>query len=87
MRFLEENFGRLPEENAVNDVKEIAETVIEYMGTNTEIKYTGGDRGWPGDVPRFDYDTSRIRSLGWVPTFGSTEAVSHSVKRIKDNGF
>ena len=24
-----------------------------------------GDRGWPGDVPKFSYDTSKLRELGW----------------------
>ena len=69
-------------------VREMAEIVVANSANpKATLAFTGGDRGWPGDVPRFDYDTSRIRSLGWVPTFGSTEAVIHSVKRIKDNGF
>jgi UDP-glucose 4-epimerase len=69
-------------------VREMAEIVVANSANpEAALAFTGGDRGWPGDVPRFDYDTSRIRSLGWVPTFGSTEAVTHSVKRIKDNGF
>jgi UDP-glucose 4-epimerase len=69
-------------------VREMAEIVVANSSNpKAALAFTGGDRGWPGDVPRFDYDTSRIRSLGWVPTFGSTEAVIHSVKRIKDNGF
>ena len=29
------------------------------------FKYTGGQRGWPGDVPKFEYDTSKIAALGW----------------------
>ena len=33
-------------------VKEIASMVIEEMGINAEIEYSGGDRGWIGDVPR-----------------------------------
>jgi len=69
-------------------VREMAVIVVANSANpEAALAFTGGDRGWPGDVPRFDYDTSRIRGLGWVPTFGSTEAVTHSVKRIKDNGF
>ena len=48
---------------------------------------TGGDRGWPGDVPRFRYDTTRLRALGWQPQRGSTDAVRHAVARILANGF
>jgi UDP-glucose 4-epimerase len=69
-------------------VKEIAEIVATAMGHgDTRIVYTGGDRGWPGDVPRFQYDTSRLQALGWQPRRHSTEAVRHAVERILANGF
>ena len=49
-------------------VREIAEIVVAAAGrTDTRIVYAGGDRGWPGDVPRFRYDISRLQALGWQP--------------------
>jgi len=27
--------------------------------------YTGGSRGWKGDVPVVRFDTTRLRRLGW----------------------
>ena len=30
------------------------------------FEYTGGDRGWKGDVPIVRLDTERIRALGWT---------------------
>ena len=48
-------------------VKRIAEIVIEVSGLDAKIEYTGGDRGWVGDVPNVDYDTTKIRDLGWHP--------------------
>lgn len=69
-------------------VREIAEIVVAAAGRDdTRIVFTGGDRGWPGDVPRFRYDTSRLRALGWRPQRGSTDAVRHAVARILANGF
>ncbi len=69
-------------------VREIAEIVAAAAGrTDTRIVYTGGDRGWPGDVPRFRYDTSRLQALGWHPQRHSTEAVRYAVERILANGF
>jgi UDP-glucose 4-epimerase len=69
-------------------VRDIAEIVVAAAGrADTRIVYTGGDRGWPGDVPRFRYDTSRLRSLGWQPRWQSTEAVRYAVERILANGF
>jgi nucleoside-diphosphate-sugar epimerase len=35
---------------------------------DTRIRNTGGDRGWPGDVPKIRYDTSRLQALGWQPS-------------------
>ncbi len=68
-------------------VREIAETVVAAAGRpDTRIVYGGGDRGWPGDVPRFRYDTSRLQALGWRPQRHSTAAVRYAVERILANG-
>jgi UDP-glucose 4-epimerase len=69
-------------------VREIAEIVVAAAGSaNTRIAFGGGDRGWPGDVPTFCYDTSRLQALGWQPTRHSTDAVRFAVERILANGF
>jgi len=69
-------------------VREIAEIVCAAAGrTDTKIRYTGGDRGWPGDVPKFRYDISHLQALGWSPRRHSTDAVRHAVERIRANGF
>jgi UDP-glucose 4-epimerase len=69
-------------------VREMAEIVVAAAGrADTRLVFTGGDRGWPGDVPRFRYDTARLRALGWLPRRDSTEAVRHAVDRILANGF
>ncbi len=62
-------------------VTHIAEIVVEVMGLKgVEFKYTGGDRGWKGDVPRFKYDISKVLSTGWEPKYTSDEAVRQTVK-------
>jgi UDP-glucose 4-epimerase len=69
-------------------VREIAEIVVAAAGRpSTRIRYSGGDRGWPGDVPKFGYDISRLEALGWHPRRHSTDAVRFSVERILANGF
>ena len=69
-------------------VREIAEIVVAKAGrADTRIVFTGGDRGWPGDVPRFSYDTTRLQALGWRPQHHSTDAVRRAVDRILANGF
>jgi UDP-glucose 4-epimerase len=63
-------------------VREIAKMVIEEMGLDSEIKYTGGDRGWPGDVPEFKYDLSKIHSLGWRAKYTSNESLRIAIKKV-----
>lgn len=62
-------------------VTRIAEIVVRELGlTNVKFVYTGGDRGWKGDVPRFKYDISKVLSTGWTPKHTSDEAVCQTVK-------
>lgn len=57
-------------------VTDIARIVVEEMGLrDVHFKYTGGDRGWPGDVPRVQFDTSKMRKLGWTPKYTSEEVI------------
>ncbi len=64
-------------------VKEITELVIQELSPQAKINYTGGDRGWKGDVPKMFLDNSRIKALGWKPKYNSKEAVIESVKSLK----
>lgn len=65
-------------------VKEIAEMVVQIMHIqNVQLKYTGGDRGWKGDVPVVRFDTSLIRSLGWIPKRSAREAMIDSLLSMK----
>lgn len=64
-------------------VREIAELAVECMGLpagGTEFEFTGGDRGWAGDVPIVRLNTARIRSLGWRNKMTSREALETSMK-------
>jgi UDP-glucose 4-epimerase len=66
-------------------VREIAELAVECVGLpagRTEFAFTGGDRGWKGDVPIVRLDTSRIRALGWTHTMSSREAMRQSMLAI-----
>jgi UDP-glucose 4-epimerase len=68
--------------NSRTKVKEIASMVIEEMKLKSVIKYTGGDRGWIGDVPEFNYDLSKINKLGWEAANTSNESVRKSIQYI-----
>jgi UDP-glucose 4-epimerase len=63
-------------------VKEIAQMVINEMKLDAKINYTGGDRGWVGDVPEFDYNLDKIHALGWSAKNSSNEAVRKAIQYI-----
>ena len=68
-------------------VTHIAEIVVDVLGlSNVKFEYTGGDRGWKGDVPRFSYDISKVLSTGWKPKHTSDEAVRQTVKDAVEAG-
>ncbi len=48
-------------------VRELATIVADILGVDPAYSYTGGDRGWTGDVPRMCLDVSRLEALGWQP--------------------
>jgi len=62
-------------------VRRIAEIVVEEMGLKkVAFEFSGGRRGWSGDVPFYQYDLSRVRKLGWKAEYTSEEAVRRSVR-------
>ena len=66
-------------------VNKIAEMVCATLNLNKEnvlFEYTGGERGWKGDVPNIKFDCSKIKSLGWEPKFSSEKAMAESLKSM-----
>ncbi|MDP3105776.1 MAG: NAD-dependent epimerase/dehydratase family protein [Candidatus Methanoperedens sp.] len=66
---------------------EIGRIVVEEMGLeDMEFKYTGGSRGWKGDVPKMMLSIDKIRSLGWKPVSNSEKSVRDAVRSLLNNG-
>lgn len=67
--------------NSETTVTDIAKMVIEEMGlSNVKIFYTGGSRGWVGDVPHVHYKLEKINHLGWKAKRTSDEAMRTAIK-------
>ena len=61
-------------------VRRIAELCVAASPhPNARIRYTGGDRGWPGDVPKSRLDPEKLAALGWRTRRSSDEAVKAAV--------
>jgi UDP-glucose 4-epimerase len=63
-------------------VRDIAKIVVDAVSPGAQIQYGLGDKGWVGDVPRFQYSVEKLRKLGWSPKLSSAEAVRLAVKQI-----
>jgi len=66
-------------------VAEIADLAVKVSGLSpgqTEYEFTGGDRGWKGDVPVVRFDCSKIKALGWKAQRSSAEAVRDAMKAM-----
>jgi UDP-glucose 4-epimerase len=65
------------------DVKSIAEIVAEEMHLpNVKFRFTGGERGWVGDVPKMQLAVDKIKKLRWKPQIGSRESVRIAVRAM-----
>lgn len=61
----------------------IAQILVGEMGLrDVKFKYTGGKRGWPGDVSQVRFDTSKMERLGWKPRYNSDEVVRQGIRDI-----
>jgi UDP-glucose 4-epimerase len=69
------------------DVKSIAEIVAEEMHLpDVKFRFTGGERGWVGDVPRMQLSIERIKGKRWKPELGSRESVRLAARDLVRSG-
>ena len=63
-------------------VNRIADIVSDELNCNPEYKYTGGDRGWTGDVPKMRLSVEKASALGWSPSLTSGQAVRTATRDL-----
>lgn len=67
-------------------VREIADLCVEALGLrDVPYEFTGGSRGWKGDVPVYRLDCARIRATGWRPRRESREALAASIAAMRED--
>ncbi len=69
-------------------VREIAEVAVDVVGLapgSVRFAYTGGDRGWKGDVPIVRLDTGRINGTGWRRSRSSRQALHDSMAAMLED--
>ena len=61
-------------------VAQIADLVVETMHEpGVAYDFTGGDRGWKGDVPVVRFSSERIRARGWSNRYSTRDALVDSI--------
>ena len=61
-------------------VTEIADLTVGILGLeNVTYNYTGGDRGWKGDIPIVRLDSKKIRRMGWSNRYTTQQAMEMSI--------
>jgi UDP-glucose 4-epimerase len=64
-------------------VREIADLALEVADlSNVALEFSGGDRGWKGDVPIVRFDTSKISALGWRCQRNSRAAMNAALQAM-----
>jgi len=67
----------------VTSVERIANLCIQASPyPHASIRYTGGDRGWPGDIPRSFMSPDRLAALGFAVRHSSDDAVTLAVQAL-----
>jgi UDP-glucose 4-epimerase len=63
-------------------VRRIADIVADEMGVDPTYQFTGGERGWVGDVPRMRLSIEKLAATGWTPDLSSDDAVRRAVREL-----
>jgi UDP-glucose 4-epimerase len=66
----------------VTEIAELAMEVVGLQAGSTRFEYTGGDRGWKGDVPVVRINTDRIRAIGWSNERTGRQALQASMESM-----
>jgi len=60
----------------------MARKTVDRVAQGASVSFAGGDRGWVGDVPHFNYSTDRLAALGWRPQLSSDAAVLRAIEEL-----
>jgi len=78
------NIFNIGSEDTISAI-EIGKAVIEEIGlSNVKFTYTGGNRGWKGDVPRMRLGIEKMKNLGWKPVYTSERSIRETARALLD---
>ena len=64
------------------DVKGIVTEVVQALDVNPQVTYQDSPFGWPGDVPRYVFDTAKMQREGFAIDATSRQAVRRAAEDL-----
>jgi UDP-glucose 4-epimerase len=65
-------------------VRRVAEIVSDVLCVDPVYEFTGGDRGWTGDVPRMRLSVEKLSGMGFEPPGSSDAAVRRAAEALAE---
>lgn len=66
----------------VSEIADLAVSVLGIPHDSVRFRFTGGDRGWKGDVPIVRLNTAKLRALGWNNQRSCRQAIVDSLAQL-----
>ena len=76
------NYFNIGTDGSLTTVRYLAEAVVKRMSPGAKISYGTGNKGWVGDVPKFNYSIEKLKKLGWWPRLTSNQAADRAADEI-----
>lgn len=67
------------------NVTTVANIISNELKLMPKYYYTGGDRGWKGDVPKIMLSIKKALDTGWKPKYKCEEAIRKTVRELKND--
>jgi UDP-glucose 4-epimerase len=74
------NVFNIAPDGSASTVRFMAEATVRLAAPGAKIRYTGGSKGWIGDVSKFQYSIAKLKAAGWKPHLTSNETVELAIK-------
>lgn len=78
------NIFNLGHNNFINVNKSI-KIITKLLNCKPKLKYSGGNKGWVGDLPFVFLDNSKIKKIGWKPKKNIDESIEDTVNWLLKN--
>jgi UDP-glucose 4-epimerase len=73
------NVFNIAPDGSASTVRFMAEATVRLAAPGAKIQYTGGSKGWVGDVSKFQYSIEKLKAAGWSPRLTSNETVELAI--------